>query len=654
MHFYTVHMCKTEIKEVEKFLHNDSKWGIRLYKMLILIFLIVAMVIPKSTLAAEQDTPKKTMPIRFSLNIHWNQDSAKNDPWSHGSMMVSCRGKATYSEEWSAPYEHAKNSFLTYSADGIPCQFVYNNTIQEHNPPKGCSTLLAEYRGGGQFRLARINTGMSSGLNIRKMGSLIPKEFSSLIPASVKSKMVDYYDFFAVSEPKPVHGTKRDDKCRFHADTLMIRPASIVIRYKIPEDGYITEHRYWNAAVSPQLQVKVSNLPKDMESKELSPTPDKKGEVTYRLNWTFGEARPTLRIERHVGDYWMLLFEDDPVKVTSGEKIELRGIVLPENKDSGKGQWTIQGKGPSGDKMFIKKYEASKDKGKVKYLDSKDLNNQNITFYGTDDGKGEISYETTADGKTMKKHIKINVEKPKFDVEIKTEDNKYGVLYRGDPLNSGECCYNTTGDEKRVIQECKASWEKVTEAEENLKKDTNNSGLINKLKGARSKREEKCGKGLQFRIKFNATQKSGAPGNLQYVQLVSGSRTERRRGTDKNESKTFPEGLDGCYPTYKGNSETDMPGFEVSYEKTEDNKTMPVYSFIKQCYKFKTYLMYKPKGKENEWVPIKKFPWEWCGIVQCNDWGHCGEGYPGKKIPEFEGIYDTSKYPEWKQCAAGE
>jgi hypothetical protein len=68
--------------------------------------------------------------------------------------------------------------------------------------------------------------------------------------------------------------------------------------------------------------------------------------------------------------------------------------------------------------------------------------------------------------------------------------------------------------------------------------------------------------------------------------------------------------------------------------------------------------MFKPKGKDNEWVPLKKINWKWFGYVYkdtAGNWTTCKECCSdagcflvphGDKDPT---VTDATEYPLWDQ-----
>ena len=101
--------------------------------------------------------------------------------------------------------------------------------------------------------------------------------------------------------------------------------------------------------------------------------------------------------------------------------------------------------------------------------------------------------------------------------------------------------------------------------------------------------------------------------------------------------------LDGCYPYPKN----------ISYYATLD---APAFnekggtSFEVRQLDFEMYLMFRPDGDGNEWVPLKRAVWSWAGAIRC-DKGTCWEETAEAVIPTSEQVPDHSEYPEWSRCS---
>lgn len=141
-------------------------------------------------------------------------------------------------------------------------------------------------------------------------------------------------------------------------------------------------------------------------------------------------------------------------------------------------------------------------------------------------------------------------------------------------------------------------------------------------------------------------------GEERWVQII----------TREEYSKTFDDGaklitmledaLDVCYPTWSGTKAADAPGIplEIKGRRLEHNPG----SHLDSTHKTQTnrlYLMFKPDGDENEWVPLKIVNWEWRGGAEWHNstskWGP----FDCAISPAEPQAEDTSEYPEWEKNA---
>ncbi len=239
--------------------------------------LITFLHISVAAQAADDQQPKKTMPIQVTVSVNWDVDGGGSR--NQGSMTMRLRGTANLAEEVSVMDPGAPPGFMiTYGAGGVEGHYTYRETVTQEHPPKGCSAVMAEYQGSGIFALEEINSAMTSGLNIRRMGSLIPKEMLQFVPAGAKGMMIDYYDFFAVAMKQKAQGSRRGwNDCNFVDHTREFNPTGLTIRFQITDEGKMTGSRKWSVGKNsggPSFNIRVSDLPQDMERRPLVPEPD--------------------------------------------------------------------------------------------------------------------------------------------------------------------------------------------------------------------------------------------------------------------------------------------------------------------------------------------------------------------------------------------
>lgn len=609
--------------------------------------LINFLVIPVAAQAADNQQPKETMPVQVKVSVNWDIESGGSR--SEGSMTMRLRGTANLAEEVSVMEPIAQGVMITYGAGGVGGQYTYSETVTQKHPPEGCPELLAEYQANGGFTLEEVTSAMTSGLNIRRVASMIPKEMLQYVPAEAKEMMIDYYDFFAVARKQQVQGRKRGwNDCDFVADEKEFNPSGLTIRFQITEDGEMTGQRRWSVgqdAGNPSFSIRVSDLPQKMERRALVPEPNDGGDVSYAVNWHFGEVDPYVEIQRKEGEFWVPLSGDGPVEVIAGEKMELRGVVLPEEKDPKEGEWTINGEGDTGGKMYIKKYHAAHGEGEVEYLDpEQDLKNPEVTFFWVDEGTGTVEYKTTA-GKKLEESVEFDIKKPQFAFHTEASPhNMFGTLNVGEDHPPDECCKRElSAEEQRAVddleRECKRLKDQLASLDPHnpLDQTTKKDNLTNEWNALGCTLE-----GIQYQgISFIAEPQDDISGEVQFVQLLSRSKMLEFEGETTYDR--ISNVLDGCYPYPKNISyyaTLDAPAFSAKGATSYEVRQLD----------FEMYLMFRPDGDGNEWVPLKKVVWIWAGAIRC-DYGTCFEDKADVLIPASEQVPDSSEYPEWSGCS---
>ncbi len=565
-----------------------------------LVCLMIALLfIPVSAAAAEDQQPPKTMPIQATVSVNWDIDEGGTR--NQGSMTMRMQGTAHLAEGVSVMDPAAPpGTIITYAAKGVKVNYTYKETVTQNTPPRGCPALMAEYDGHGVFTLEEFNSAMTSGLNIRKMGSLIPREMLKFAPPEAQEFMIDYYDFFAVAKKQQVQGRKRGwNDCNFVEDTREFNPTGLTIRFRITDDGKMTGSRRWSAdgnSGAPSFNIRVSDLPEKFERRPLVPEPGGDGAVTYAVNWTFGEVDPYVQIQRREGGEWISITEE-PVKVKVGEKLELRGMVMPEEKDTGKGKWTVPGK-------TVQDFVVQGDRGFVDWLEDTELDTQEVQFHWWDGEDGlEVSYDTTStNGKKLTGTAAFDVAEPETVLRAYVEDGKFGIA------------------EVRYTDEDGS----VHERTELL--------LVN-------------GVGKTITFCHDPLPGEFQPGRTQFVQRVRtiGRVTKHKEALAGPCMQIDVEGLDGHYPYAPGPKAQDSPGTPVSLY----DLTIAVQDI------FTMQLMYKPDTEGAIFVPLSDVDWTWtvnCGRGSITeDWvlGDCGVSAPPTGSP-------AEAWMEWDRVSTGD
>jgi hypothetical protein len=530
---------------------------------------IALLLLPLTAFAAGEKKPPQTMPIQASLTVDWDVQSG--DRRNEGKMTARMQGTAHLAEGMSMMDPMAPvGSFVTYAAKGVNVTWTYQEKVTEENPPEGCPPLVAEYEGGGAFVLEQINTAATSGLNIRKVGSLVPKEMMQFAPPEVHEMMIDYYDFFAVARDQEVRGRHRDgNDCVFKADTKEVNPFPLTVRFRITDEGKMKGSRKWSVdgtSGAPAFNILVSDLPASMEDQPLQPEPGG-DEIHYDLSWNFGEVDPYVEIQRREGGEWVPIVEE-PVEVKVGEKLELRGVVMPEAEDTGKGRWTVPGRP-------VQEFVVEGESGFVDWLEDTELDTQELTFHWWDGEDGlEVRYETTSKkGTALNGSASFNVAEPDTVLRAYLADGPFQIVPVGYTDPDG-----TRHEGNELVL------------------------------GA--------GDGQTIRFCHDPLPSDFQPGSTQFVQYVrtTGRVTKYAHAMAGPCMQIENEGLDASYPYAPGPETRDSPCVPVS----DLDLTISV------TYDFTTQLMYKPETDGAIFVPLSELDWDWTGISSrgstADDW----------------------------------
>ena len=376
--------------------------------------------------------------------------------------------------------------------------------------------------------------------------------------------------------------------------------------------------------------------------------PPKSGDVKYTVSWTFGEVPPVVEIQREVEGRWVDI-TDKTVQVVVGEKMKLRGVVVPEDKDSKQGKWSISDDGDSEHKKYIKKFHAELNYSEVVPIDpQKDLEKPEVLFFWVDQGSGKVTYKTTAAGKQLELEETVNFEimKPKFTFGTEAKQyNNYGILNLGEKAPSGECCVPPrTKKDQQAEDDIREKYEKL---KKELKTLNENDAWDMRIKQKIIQELSDLGCwGIQYGgISFCAEPQDDTPGEVQFVQTLF-RKIENKDSNGKSKVETIQDALDGCYPYPKNIGEYgtyDSPGFSE----------MGGTSYKVVDLEFDMYLMFMPAGEGNEWVPLKKAHWSWSGAIDCIN-GKCTEDEGARFFPQSIEAPDCSEYPIWHICSFGE
>ena len=126
----------------------------------IVCLVVTILLAPSAAQAADDQQPKKTMPIEATVSVDWDVEGGGKR--NEGSMTMKMRGTAHLAEEVSVMDPAAPpGTIITYAAKGVEVDYTYEETETQENPPRGCPAVMAEYEANGLYHrslLAKVET----------------------------------------------------------------------------------------------------------------------------------------------------------------------------------------------------------------------------------------------------------------------------------------------------------------------------------------------------------------------------------------------------------------------------------------------------------------------------------------------------------------
>jgi hypothetical protein len=595
-----------------------------------IFFFLMIFLTPFYQMYGKAKEPERALSASAVVQVSWNID--RGNATDKGHMKLRINGVMELDKSHTKEVKTKEISsffpFLTYEPQTMIVQYEYAESLMD-NKKGGCPPLAAEYIGRGTFSLGGDPSSESrAGLHIRKMASMIPGA-AEMSGYPGNTGLCDYYEFFAAASEVTVRGRVRKSDCKYEKDEKDINLCKLGIRFQIPKDGKMTNSREWSTKTqtgSPPFKITVSDLPPFMGQANFEPESHDGGDVNYSVRWAFGEVDLVfLYVMRKVNGNWVDIDDNDELKeVVVGEKVELKGVVVPKGKDPKKGEWIID---DNDNENYIKKFKVADDnsKSEVMSLKDEDLKQSEITFYWYKGDKGYVKYATIVDGRRYYDDAEFTIKRPEYTVKWDSRpDNHFGVLTSGDP---------------KLL----AKWPKENRVYGEY------GGKIAKTKVL---------EGLEYNgILFTCEPQSDIAGETQWVQLIENK--QKIVTTNYWGLWNSKKGLDMAYPCGRGNSFYDAPAIPTNTCDAE---------VLNQHHKlfFDLYLMFKPKGKDNEWVTLKKTNWKWFGYVEkdsigdwttCKDFKQCCEGLNCYLVPHGDNkptVTDATEYPLWDQIVGQE
>jgi len=277
--------------------------------------------------------------------------------------------------------------------------------------------------------------------------------------------------------------------------------------------------------------------------------------------------------------------------------MKLRGVVVPEEKDTGKGHWTVPGR-------TIQEFVVEGDRGYADWLEEPELEARELAFHWWDGEDGlEVQYATTStDGTSLTVTAVFDVKEPETVLQAYLGEGEFKVVEVKYPDVDGTIHEGTE-----------------------LGLDT--------------------GTGQTIRFCHDPLSAEFQSGATQFVQYVwTKSRMTRHKDVLAGPCIQIEvEGLDGHYPYAPGPETRDSPGVPVSiYDLT-----------IVVENRFTMQLMYKPEIDGAIFVPLSELYWSWTGSCSrgsiVDDWDTKGSDV----FAETTGT-PAEAYLEWDHVSTGE
>jgi len=581
-------------------------------RLLSTVFLsVILFLIPFSALgqSGDIDEDKNELDANISLSISWKKhdEQKKSNLEESGSISANVTGKLVL-------IENRQGMTVFYPDEsGLQAQANYQNLTTD----KKSGEVYYTAQGSGTVQIvspASVTDAQKQG-HLEWMGFTGPAGVAhamqlsgqvdpmAIMQAMTGKQKMDHYTFYLTV---PIHTviTDKDGKTT---------EGSVVIHFGMngselnsgSNNGFISwtsEELEYGFQYQSFMGIKYE--------------PPQSGDVKYKANWYFGEPPPTVEIHRETNGKWINI-TDDTVPVITGEKIKLRAVVIPEDKDSDNGEWNVNGTGQAGDgppQNVIKGYEAGCRKGgRVIPLDN--FKTKELEFYWVDGGSGEIKYTLDFNKEEITAQGNFEIQRPNYKVTVNaSQENRIGAPYMGEKLERKDCW---SGGSYDIV---------------------NPDDLVMQYQGIRFKAEN--------------LDKGTIDGEEQWVQILDDTYYQKYHNGSAS-TQSISDALDNCYPYQSGSQTMDAPGMKLEVDgkrvqaTTVDGKGVNLAA-AKKTQVNRMYLMFRSALAESEWVPIKIINWTWVGWTEYD--GNSWVKLPGDVvIPNQPEAVDTAQYPQWNK-----
>jgi hypothetical protein len=587
-----------------------SKTKKYLWRSLVIIGALCILNLPFTVRAQEGSSLEDLSELTATVNIQvsWNKhDEYNGNLEKTGSMSTSVTGTLTLDKQ-------QKGMFLFFpGSEGMNAEVKYQNVTRDkktgeiHLKEEGSGSVqvlsprsITDPQTQGHFEFMACTGPAGRALALQLSGQI---DIDSLREAMTSQENMDHYTF-SVATPVQTVVTDKDGNSEEG-----LRGIHFALVAEALKGGAISNSLSWTAE-----KIKYSIGHQNFMGTVYDPP--KSGDVNYIVSWTFGEVPSDVEIQREVNGKWVDI-TDETVQVVVGEKMKLRGVVVPEEKDPKKGTWTIDGERNTSEgavENYIKRYKAHFLTG-GRVIPLQDLNTQELEFYWVDGGAGKVKYITRPGGQEISAEAHFEIRKPNYKVAIgASKETEIKEPKKGAELDPEECwgagAHGAAGENELWLQY----------------------------------------KGINF--KAENLDKGEIDGKEQWVQIIKIHDSFQKYSDDNRVSSLIEDALDHCYPYQSGPKARDAPAIPLEkkgkpLEVTREDGTIIELRATGATQANRMYLMFKPDGKESEWVPIKVVVWKWTGNVEYDSSTAGWQKFNCSIDPAEPKAEDTAEYPKW-------
>ncbi|MGB7054618.1 MAG: hypothetical protein WBE28_04785, partial [bacterium] len=414
---------------------------------ILLLFFLACSLFPVRTYAA--DKPADELDARFSWTIKWEEEVGTGKIQQKGSCTIQMSGKIVKYQE---DEDEDDSEFLVYRPKGMNATYTYKNEWHNIEPTDKCYGLVAEENASGSVKIKsgdeaigpsdgtfELQAFLGYGGQIGAMQWLAQVSPEKMMDIDKQPSNDNY--IFILNVPFETQIQTREDCINLEPSLPRVFSFQLLI-YEYEKTGMSGALDHTATAANFQ-QLGYGNC-----CGVTRYTPHEGSyNTTSAVSWTFGKMA-TLQILHWDKDTkkWVNI-NSETVDVITGEQVKLKARVLPEEEGPlTRGQWTIDN-GDNENGKFIKKYDADFREGEVIRLDEKELQQPEVTFYWTDEGKAKVTYEAMANNRPLTAETEFNIRKPQYRVQIAaTKKSSIKEFKKFVPLDKNKCWVTTGPD----------------------------------------------------------------------------------------------------------------------------------------------------------------------------------------------------------------